>query len=470
MGYNTVMIADTPSQTMFEDKRCRRTGEITIPDEPKWQVRIAIFVLFLLLILLRMPGILITPRLWAEEGLFYQNSWSMDPWHALLRGYGGYLNIVANAAGLIARYAAPLRDAPLVTTGIGLLFQSLPAIVILTSRATWLRSFRAMLISIIALAAGPATEEVWLQTLHSQNHLALCAALIVCFDDKQNVWLRYFRYALLLIAPLSGLLAVLVLPLLLLRTAIERSPERIIQSILLGGGALIQIGLFYSPADGAALGRSNVFWPGILLYTIFIRHLVVPVLGITPASTLGESLTVLLKAGRSPLQPVLILAVVGAFVASISVWRWRSGAVWLFAAAFSIAVVSYVGAINGGFLLLSPTGGERYAFVPHMLFVFGVVALASYQPTHWTAKIATFIATWIVAVGLLDYPRARRSMYASGPEWRTEVKLWEKDPNHIIKLWPEGWFMQLTPDHSPIWLPVRPPELRSPVPHDDKLL
>ena len=141
----------------------------------------------------------------------------------MFREYGGYLNIVANAAGLIASHAVPVRDAPLVTTSIGLFFQSLPVILILTSNATWIRHSGAMLILILTLGAGSATEEVWLHTLHSQNHLALCAALILCFDDNPAISIRYFRYALLLIAPLGGLLAVVIIPLLILRAGIERS-------------------------------------------------------------------------------------------------------------------------------------------------------------------------------------------------------------------------------------------------------
>jgi hypothetical protein len=411
-----------------------------------------------------MPEVLLERRLWAEEGLFYQNAWFMPAWQALFREYGGYLNIVATASGLIARYSVPLRDAPLVTTGIGLLFQCCPAVLIVTSRATWLQARGAMMLAVLAVAVAPATEEVWLQTLHSQNHLALCAALILAFDDAPGPAVRWFRRTLLFLAPLCGLLAVIVLPLLIARALLERSRERTVQCALLAAGSLIQLGLFFSPQSGAALGRSGAIWPGIMLYALFVRHVAVPLIGLQTASAIGKGLYFSLKAGASPIWPIALLAVFGAALGAASLWRWRTGAPWLLAAAALIALVSYAGAINGGLMLLYPYALERYSFIPEVLLICTVIAIASQE------RIATVVAAWMIAVGLFDYTLPASPYFATGPDWNTEARLWEADPDHVIRLWPNGWYMQLTRDHSPVWLPVRPPELNIPVPHHDEML
>lgn len=436
---------------------------------PTTSFRLVLFIIFLMLVCLRMPDILLQQRLWAEEGLFYQNAWYMPAWQALFHGYGGYLNIVANAAGVIARYAVPVADAPLVSTGIGLLFQSCPALLILTSRATWLQSRGALLLAVLALATTPAAEEVWLQTLHSQNHLALCAALIVSFDDAPGPAVRWFRRVLLALAPLSGMLAVLVLPLMVARALFDRSRERTIQCTLLAVGALIQVGLFYSPADGAALGRTAKIWPGMLLYAFFVRHLAVPAVGASATTAFSSHLALALKGGSVPIWPLVVLIGAVAGLGLASLWRWRSGAPWLLAACVFIAAASYAGAINGGMILLFPFAGERYSFMPGVLLVCTVIAIA-FSGRDWLSRIALVAAAWMIATGLLDYSRARHSMFASGPEWRTEVRRWEADPDYVLRLWPQGWYLQLTPDHSPIWLPVRPPELSIPVPHNDRML
>jgi hypothetical protein len=47
------------------------------------------------------------------------------------------------------------------------------------------------------LATPPVSEEVWLQTLHSQFHLALCAGIILTMQTEAPFWQRWFRIALL---------------------------------------------------------------------------------------------------------------------------------------------------------------------------------------------------------------------------------------------------------------------------------
>ena len=432
-------------------------------------MRLSLFGIFALLVGLRLPEVFLTPRLWAEEGLFFQNAWTMPASQALWREYGGYLNIIANAAGVIARHTVALRDAPLVATGIGLLFQTFPAVLIVTSRATWLQRPGAMALAVLAVAAMPATEEVWLQTLHSQNHLGLCVAFILSFDDAPGPAVRWFRRAILLLAPLSGLFAVLVLPLMLLRAAIERSRERTIQCCLLGAGALIQVGLFYTPESGVALGRSDRVWPGILAYSLFIRHVAEPLIGLWATQALGDAIALAMRAGRSPLWPVGLLALFAGVAIWASMRRSWTGAPWLLAAAGSIAVVSYAGAIHGGFILLFPLAGERYSFVPQVLLTCTLIAIGSPGRVDLLSRAATFVAMWMIMLGLLDYMRPMER-FSSGPEWREEVSLWEADPDHVIRLWPEGWYMQLTRDHSPVWLKVRPPELNNKAPHDDRML
>ncbi len=442
-------------------------------DLPRAGFRLVLLALFIVLVCCRMPDILLKQRLWAEEGLFYQNAWYMPPWQALWLEYGGYLNIVANAAGVIARWAVPMRDAPLVATGIGLAFQTLPAVLIVTSRASWLQRPAAMMLAVIAVAATPASEEVWLQTLHSQNHLALCAALILSFDDVPGPAVRWLRRVVLLLGPLTGMLAVLVLPLMLVRAVMERRRERWIQAGLLAVGAAIQIGLFYSPESGAALGRSSRVWPGILVYAFFIRHVAVPVIGALTAREIGDGLYTAFKAGVTPLWPVAIAAVAGSAVGVASLVRWRTGAPWLLAAGTLIAGASYAGAIGGGLMFLYPFAGERYSFVPEVLFVCTVIAIASGGRagvrSGWLSWGAALVAIWMTGVGLVDYMRPA-PRYGTGPAWRDEVARWEADPDYVIQLWPDGWWLQLTKDHSKPWLKVRPPELMIPVPHRDQLL
>src|SRR3978361_639414 len=80
-----------------------------------------VLILFAALVCLRMPEIVIKGRFWAEEGrYFYHDAWVMPPLQALLAPVGGYLNIVANASTLAARWLLPLRLAPYLTIAAAL--------------------------------------------------------------------------------------------------------------------------------------------------------------------------------------------------------------------------------------------------------------------------------------------------------------------------------------------------------------
>ena len=69
-----------------------------------WLV-IMLLVVFGLLVCARMPMIVVDGRLWAEEGNhFFESAWCMAPGSALFVSFGGYLNLVANAASVAARW------------------------------------------------------------------------------------------------------------------------------------------------------------------------------------------------------------------------------------------------------------------------------------------------------------------------------------------------------------------------------
>lgn len=418
-------------------------------------VRGGLLVATTLIIVLRMPDIVMHGRLWAEEGLFYQNAWFMPPLKALFWSYGGYLNIVANAGGLLARWLVPLWAAPWVTTAIGLAFQLCPAILLVTSRVQWLRSPLTMAAALLALAAPPIPEEVWLQTLHCQYQLALCVALITAFEDTPRPAVRWFRRALLLLAPLSGMLAVLLGPLMFARAVLAHSRERWVQCGLLAFGAVLQVSLYYSPAVAAAFGRPTTVWPAMLVYTLIIRHLVVPLLGPDLAQTIGDQFRWAITDGHPPRVPLLVFLILAGALGLASLRHWRSSAPWLLAAAGIVAVVSYAGAIQGGLNFLSPQWGPRYSYAPQVLIVWCLVCLSATLRARWASALAALPIVWMAAVDAADFPHGNNRSPASGADWQNEARLWRADPGHLLRIWPNGWTMQLTPDHSPIFLGTR---------------
>ena len=41
-----------------------------------------------------------------------------------------------------------------------------------------------------------------------------------------------------------------------------------------------------------------------------------------------------------------------------------------------------------------------------------------------------------------------REYFTRGPPWLDEVAAWHRDPNHLIRIWPDGWAINMNA-HEP---------------------
>jgi exodeoxyribonuclease VII small subunit len=165
-----------------------------------------------------------------------------------------------------------LEKAPYFTMLAGLAAQLVPAIVVLNSRSPWLQNFRHRGVALLILVLLPTTEEVFLNVMHIQFHLALGVALILCLKGGQGRLRAVFEPSILFLAPLCGPAAILLLPLFALRAVVDRDPSRWRQFAILASGAAIQLVLFYHPSGF----RGVPFDPVTLAASLFIRLLVIP--------------------------------------------------------------------------------------------------------------------------------------------------------------------------------------------------
>ena len=399
---------------------------------------------FALLVCVRMPEILLKGRFWAEEGRnFFHAAWVMPPLQALFNSYGGYLNIVANASTLAARWIMPLPLAPYLTIAIALLFQLLPPLLLLTSRDAWLQPQIVRFGGILLLLLAPGSGEIWLQTLHCQFELALCSAMILALDVPAGR-AAAGRLAILLLAPLCGPGAIVLAPLFLMRAAMDRTPERLVQALTLLAGSAIQLLLFFHSFSE----RGYTLNPLILLWIVALRHLAVPFLGLSRAAALLAAMRLQLTAGRLPIPILMTVLPILVFVPfGWATLRRRSQypAFWLLASGILIGTAGYYGAIGGATGLFDVHFGERYVYVPQALFGLAALILAA-TATGWTARIASVAVIWLIVVGAMDFERPWKPA-SDGPSWRAEVAAWKRDPTHMLRLWPDGWSMTLEP-HS----------------------
>ena len=392
------------------------------------------------LVLLRMPEIVLKGRFWAEEGaIFFANAWTLDPLHALAMPVGGYLNLVANAATLAARWFVPVASAPYLTIAVALAFQLVPPLILLTARDAWLRPWPVRLAGVALLLLVPGSDEIWLQTLHCQFELAVACGLILALEVPRG-GRRVFSLGLLVLAPLCGPGAIALTPLFLLRALLDRTSGRAMQLGALALGSAVQMAFFFS----FGTERSYTLDPVVILSVVTVKDLVVPFTGITSSAGKVVRLQAAVAAGDVPLLVVLAPLVVFGGTAAII---WRAGnrpAFWLLAGAAISALSAYVGALDGTIALIHTRAGARYAFVPLSLTALTFLALGAASKPFWRWPAAA-VCVWLLIVGIRAYVSPSRP-FADGPSWRQQVALWHADPAYVMRLWPAPWTLTLAPD------------------------
>ncbi|AQS84446.1 MAG: hypothetical protein ABF856_12170 [Acetobacter aceti] len=395
-----------------------------------------LLVFYAFLICLRAPDIIITGRFWAEEGkIFYVNALQTGPLEAIFTSYGGYLNLIANASTTAARWLLPMELAPYMTIATGLAFQLLPAFLVLTARDIWLRPPLIRLAALGIMLFTPSSSEIWLQTLHCQFELALACSLIITFETVGGV-VGGIRLITLFLAPLCGPGAIVLLLPLALRLASDRTKARLIQFLVLGIGAAIQMLFFFHVESG----RGNHLPLNIALAVVFAREPLVMFLGVgarTHALIAGFHHKFMVDPkviSRADIDAVLFFGI--AFLLSLRVrpafWLLLTNAVFTGAAIY--------GSIGGAIDQLDVFVGERYIFVGQSLcgLMFVAFAAAVKGKMCW---LGGAIIVWLLVIGVTNYWHPVFNL--TGPDWRHEVTLWRADHHHLIQIWPNGWTIAL---------------------------
>ncbi|WP_375383244.1 hypothetical protein [uncultured Sphingomonas sp.] len=417
---------------------------------PDARERLALLAAFALLIVLRLPHAWLQGRFLGEEGtIFFAYAWHRPAAAALFRSFAGYLNLGANAATLAdARLVQagflPLELAPYLTMTIALLVQLLPGVLIVTGRADWLIRRWAIRVSLLILAISPMTEEVFVNALHIQFHLALCAALILALDVPRSRSVRIGYGLLLFLAPLCGPSAIVLAPFYVLRCLVDRDRVRALQTVALVTGAAVQLLLFFtaSPVRGHLLDAAT------LAAVLSTRLVVMPFFGPPLANVLGTAIYTSYSAAGVGwwIAVVAAIAYFGVLI-RLALRRGHRGAIWLVLPGLGLAVVSF----GGGMIVANPRelfsvgSGERYNFLPLMLLSLGLVALAD----EYRGRVRRFclvLCLMTLVWGAIVYPTPIRGL-SQGPAWADEVAAWRRDHDHPLATWTKEWTVDLS-DHD----------------------
>jgi hypothetical protein len=406
--------------------------------------RVLLLALFIALVVVRIPAVLVDGRFWAEEGVvYYTGAWNR-PWlDALFAVHTGYLNMAASSATLLALHCVHIERAPIVTAFVALVIQTLPALLLASSRIPWVTRWPGFCMALILLLVPGGDAEVWLNSITSQFHLALCVGLILAMDTRRD-WVGVLHCLVLAAAPLAGPISGTLAPLFLLRAWLDRSRARLLQTILLGVPTVVQAVTVLTHPEPA---RSIGIGPVLLLAVIGIQNVILPFAGSGRTAAIGLADISVFETGGIPLLPIAA-ALLGLGSLALALWWWGERAAgWFFAAGCVLAVCSYSTALTLGKPLFLLFWQGRYTFAPSVLLSLSLLALTASGPLL-RRLVPTILIVWVAYTGLLPFFELP-PMFAQGPNWNAEVAAWRSDPAHALRVWPTGWAMTLDPSLRP---------------------
>lgn len=403
----------------------------------------AILILIAFFILVRMPEIILKGRFWAEEGHnFFHYVWLQPPLKFLLNNYGGYWNLAEILSIFSAFYLVPLQYAPYVTITLGLIFQLLPFYLILTAK-NWLSNWYIRILAVLMILFAPATEEMWLQSLHIAVQLLLCCGIILispCRSGKEEVFQRF----IIVFASLSNAGCIAFFPLFCLRAWIDKDRKRAQQALWMGFGIIIQFIFFF---DFFVRIYQNIMRGEYIASTIILKNFLLPVIGVDLYNDHIKKLFEICNDNGHLWLSYIFLIICGGIVFGLSLIKkicWP--AIWSFLAFFSLAPIAYRGQLYG-MPFIYTTGGGHYTFVPQALLYLGMLVLLQHFSQNFKNKfyyIGYVFCLWIVFIGVKDYFNPP-SYAAHGPSWAKEVKKWRKNPSYHLHSWPAMGLYDVVP-------------------------
>lgn len=390
-------------------------------ERPAPHISTIALLVYALLVVLRAPILMTRPRFWAEEGAIYFLAASTEPWYvALFAPHLGYYSFFPNFATLIATLV-PLQHAPSVTLIFSLLAHLIPAMVVMTSRATVFSNLGVRFATFAAFVFVPAAAgEIWLNTINAQVFLTAACFLLLIEPDAPPRRTTVMT-ALLLIIGLSAPAANFLLPFFVLRSLVTKSKSSWIMCGVLAFTLLVQIvAHLVDPADRT--GTTVAIW----LQSWLSRNVADAVLYRYPgpAWLVGTGILVclmllVLRSFRAPAP---------APVVSLAVFVWLS--------------------LIGSWFSLGGTSGARYAFAPTIALVVGLASVASRMAEQHKVRIAAAAVIGVIlAGGVLNYLRPDSAFSPSYPVWAEEVRRYRSGETDELLIWPQwewgSWAVQL---------------------------
>ena len=424
-----------------------------------------LLLLYSLLVALRDPWLLLHGRLWAEEGTVYlRSAWSSSISATLFSPHLGYYALWPNFCSLLAAHVFPLPCAALVDTWCSFFIQVFAGCLILQCEAFSTVRIKSFALLVLLLAAP--SRQVWLNTINSQFYLVVCAVIVFFSRTDRHQLQRNFTLAL---AGLTGPVTTFLTPFFLLRALFAKTRSAYLQAAVLTTCACTQI-LVIRESLHAGVRRIS-FQPSGIAPEYLVEYIIMPFFGrtskklalslilnqmgayvSTAQTSVGHFKTLVMSYHLPLIWPFLLLwAVVDSAFLALLLWstydRTDRSSWWLLIMSIWLALFSIYGAVGGTYAV-----GERYVF-PSVVLMGLALLLAAARTTavHSRKVVAACLLGCFLLAGALDYfsyPQWVGWEKPAGPGWRTQVQMWQQNPNRKFSVWPPEFHGDFTLPHD----------------------
>lgn len=395
------------------------------------------------MIFLRCPRLFFEPRFWAEEGTsFFSYAFSHSALAALIRPDGGNYDFPRNLASILAVHLAPLEWAPLVTTLFSFAVQLIPLVLILNHSST-LNSTMRQAVAIAFYLVAAASDELWLTTLHSQRYLSVAAFLVLLDkpspDRPLKTWLLRF---LVLVTGLSGPETVLLAPLFLLKWFLERERENAVHAALVCACAALQFSIFIlAPSEISRFDPLDLQTFATIFWT---KNFMLPLLGWTGIKPFRWAYLHVAGVWGQILGVGLLLGAIAVFYALAR--RTASRDRILILGSFVLTTLfSVVFAIGDKTKFVDEFAGNRYFYAPN--FMLALLLLLNVDGKALQRRLSSWLWTGLLTLALVTgtvrFWRFGGYFTHWDVAWKQEVAIWREDPQHELRIWPQGWTVRL---------------------------
>lgn len=429
--------------------RGRTTATPGAPPTPESDARglagpLLILATFALCQKLANEPLLVAPRFWAEEAMFYYAGSLRHGWASLLAVHNGnYLfltNLLAYAASLV-----PYAEAPTVTTYGALGVDFLAALLL----AKLYRERTLGLAGAMLLAAFWVVMFAKLETALTATNVQWTAGasllLVLALRPRGLDALGVPLLTWTLLAGLTGVPSVLLFPAFVLRGWFDASRFHLAAGAVLALCAIVQAVVIL---EFGVSGRRLSLDAYTLTMPLVLQGGLNNVLGVEHSRALAAWLRLdETRQTAGPIGVVLVFSLV-MLLALWSAWRRRLQTVVFGLACLWIgsALVQTFGALGDPMALISEGNGSRYFLTATtvMALCFGIAtASASLE------KRVTGLAVLCLLVSVALNERATSQVVADafkGPDWREQIEACPETGPCTVTVWPGGgWKVRLPP-------------------------